>query len=70
MLWSQEELSTLRSGAVLHLKRQGLISDNEVMKPTLFTCDICNEAEECEWAFHHDSIRTNCVREEVKNEEG
>ena len=69
-MWSQEELSTLRSGAVLHLKRQGLISDNEVMKPDLFTCDLCEEAEDCEWTFFHENIHTNCMKEEIKSEEG
>jgi len=69
MLWSQEEQDTLRSSSILHLKRHGLISDSEVMKEDLFTCDTCDEVEDCEWSFHHENIREHCTKKEVNKEE-
>lgn len=69
MFWSQDELATLRATSVLHLKRYGLISDNEVMKETLFTCDSCKDSDDCEWSFHYENIHGYCTKKEVTDEE-
>ena len=69
-MWAQEELVELRKDSMLFLLTTDKIAEDEI-STQVFTCDSCEEAEDCEWVFHFENIRGVCVKKEVElDEEG
>lgn len=55
MALSTEELLFLREFSVIELIDQKRIVEDEISR-SMFTCDTCLIAPECEWVYHQDNL--------------
>jgi hypothetical protein len=66
MPWSTEELMTLRQTSVIDLIDSKRVHESELSR-SMFTCDTCLEAPDCEWVYHPDNLLKEeiCLRKEL-----
>ena len=60
--WSASELLEMREDAVKTLILRGELDED---RPELFTCDTCNDNNECEWVYFTHNISPACLAEVV-----